>query len=182
MTDKPKEQEKPKASFWSFLKPRERIMNNKELQAELKIQNGAIAALGERVEGDVRGIYETISEIKDQLNILVEVRNIPAEWERTIRRMKELNPDLPDIATIFRVLMAYKNLNKAIAKSDQEETHKKLEEIKTVAVGKKVHNCGKCGKTLQDGEYYKLKGKVYCLEHRKAKPKTSTKKPEEDAL
>lgn len=181
MEDEKKEEKK---GFWDFMKPKPKPMNNAELQAEIKIQSEALLLLNtglENVNSTVKSNFETLMEAIEELKL---VKSIPDEWIKTINEMKSFNPDLPEIQVCYTVLMAYKNLSSMRGEKIKSETLTKLAKIKTEVEEKKIHNCGKCGKPVEEGGYYKLKNKFYCLEHReekKGKPE-QPKNPGADAL
>lgn len=109
---------------------------------------------------------ENISELSNNLKAIQEVRNIPSDWAKTISTMREIDPSLPEMSVIYSVLVAYKNLSSNLAKMAQDRTKEKLSTIKKEIVSRKIHNCSKCGKVVEEGEYYLLNDKPCCLSHK----------------
>jgi len=164
--------ENEKKGFFGFGKPKEKILNNKELQEEMKIQNSAFLVLNsefQNLKGEMKKGFDSLILAIEDLKI---TKNIPAEWQKIISEMKSFNADLPDMKICYAVLMAYKNLSFTRADSNKEQTILKLEQIKKEVDEKKIRNCAKCNKPLNEGEYYKLKDKAFCLEHKEEKPET----------
>ena len=175
---------KEKKGFFDFLKPKPKPMGNTELQAELKIQSEGLLILNtglETVTNTVKSNFETLIKAIEELK---SVKSIPDEWIKTITEMKTFNPDLPDVQVCYDVLMAYKNLGSNKLKKNQEQTLAKITEAKKTADGKKIRNCGKCNKPVAEGEYYKIKDKAFCLEHKGevANPKTPKPNSKSDEL
>ena len=164
--------ENEKKGFFGFGKPKEKILNNKELMAEMKIQNSAFLGLNaefQKLKEEMKKSFDSLISAIEDLKI---TKNIPAEWQKIISEMKSFNADLPDIKTCYAVLIAYKNLPLSRAEINQAQTILKLQTIKKEADEKKIRNCAKCNKPLNEGEYYKLKDKAFCLEHKEEKPET----------
>jgi len=166
--------ENEKKSFFGFGKPKEKILNNKELQGELKIINEVVLTLDQNHTKLIMTVNENFDTLMKAIEDLKITKNIPNEWQKIISEMKSFNADLPDMKTCYAVLMAYKNLPLTRADNSKEQTILKLEKIKKEVDGKKIRNCAKCNKPLNEGEYYKLKGKAFCLEHKDEKPEIKT--------
>lgn len=111
-------------------------------------------------------IRQSIEEINLSLRSMRETHNIPQEWVDTISKMREFDPNLPELPVIYQVLTAYKSLSTNIAKANQDRTKQRLQDIRTQVQAKKIVNCVKCNKPLQEGEYYLFDAKPYCLHHK----------------
>lgn len=136
------------------------------MEVQQKLNRETMAAFSKLADTKFQEMKEKIDEISLSVSTLVETKNIPSEWLKTIENMKEMDPSLPDTSTIYAVLSSYKNLSSNIAKRAQEKTKEKLSIMKKEIVARNIHNCSKCGQPVEEGEYYLFGGKPFCLSHK----------------
>lgn len=111
----------------------------------------------------IRGIEINLAALTRKVELLEQKSEIPAAYvEITEKIAAHLGTDA---VVAWRVLEAYKNFQNPTTRVIE-----KLQKQKAEADTKKIHNCYKCGRPLDEGEYYKLGQKIGCLDKANCKP------------
>lgn len=154
-----------KKGFLGFGRPPKKILKIDEINEQLQNLEANVNRYNSVISERFTNMSGSIDRIESLIKQMEETKSIPPEWLQIINRMKYINPSLPETKIIWDVLNTYKNLNQLTSKVQQEGVKQKLVEMKKEIVERKIHNCTKCGKALNEGEYYKLENQYYCMIH-----------------
>lgn len=140
-------------------------LSPEELNTKIENTQAMLSGFATKTADEMTEIKKVMTDVRHQLEDFKEVRGMTPDMERTIRQMKNYYSDLPEMSVIYRVLLAYIGLNKTVAEKKQEGVRQHFAKMKQEIVAKNVHNCAKCKKPLEEGEFYRLNGEAFCLEH-----------------
>lgn len=159
--------EEQKTYFLGIGKPKLTVEKLAESFAQAqKVNTETMQMFSQLADNRFNQLSQEVKQLFSMLQAIREQSDIPKEWIEKINEMREFDSNLPESRIIYSVLMAYKNLPQNKAKVSQEKVIEKLTMTKNEIVSRKIHNCKRCGKAIEEGEFYLFAGKPYCLEHR----------------
>ena len=172
------ETEEKKGFFGALFKPKRKIIGNYQLQDLINNNSIAIKTIGEEMQLLKEAVLKEVTATNTLFNEIKKLRSkLTEEQQKEVYEIRKLLPELKatdeEISLIIQAtkdyLFSQKNLE---ALWDRTKSHIDLSKFQKEEV------CYKCGKPIQEGEYYLIKGRKACLTHLEGEPAIKEHKEE----